>query len=159
MQESISRYTKISLRKKCPYSELFWSECGKMRTRITPNTDTFHAMNFTEFGGYNLFPLILIFISSGSNFLGDLKITSSVFSTLTEILFALNQLSKCFLSRLTSLLRFFTHLLVLKRCISSAKWCTLPYGDHYKLKKEVVLSQNLVVHNNQLALNQNHTHW
>ena len=78
-------------------------------------------MNFTEFGGYNLFPLILIFISSGSNFLGDLKITSSVFSTLTEILFALNQLSKCFLSQLTSLLRFFTHLLVLKRCMSSAK--------------------------------------
>ena len=54
----------ISLRKKCPYSELFWSyfpafglnteryrvslriqsECGKIRTRITPNTDTFHAV-------------------------------------------------------------------------------------------------------------------
>ena len=53
---------------KCPYSELFWSafsrirteygkihskygvslriqsECGKMRTRITPNTDTFCPM-------------------------------------------------------------------------------------------------------------------
>ena len=51
----------ISLCKKCPYSELFWSafsrirteygeilriqsECGKIRTRITPNTDTFHAV-------------------------------------------------------------------------------------------------------------------
>ena len=51
-----------SLRKKCPYSELFWSvfsriwteyeaslriqcECGKIRTRITPNTDTFHAVD------------------------------------------------------------------------------------------------------------------
>ena len=40
-----------SLRKKCPYSEFFWSvfsriqsECGKVRTRITPNTDTFHAV-------------------------------------------------------------------------------------------------------------------
>ena len=35
---------------KCPYSELFWSaffrirtECRKIRTRITPNTNTFHA--------------------------------------------------------------------------------------------------------------------
>ena len=45
-----------SLRKKCPYLELFWStfsriwteygesEWGKMRTRITPNTDTFHVV-------------------------------------------------------------------------------------------------------------------
>ena len=24
--------------------ELFWSECGKMRTRITPNTDIFYAV-------------------------------------------------------------------------------------------------------------------
>ena len=63
------------LRKKCSYSELFWSvfsrirsysgqyfpvfglnaerygvslriqsECGKTRTKITPNTDTFHAV-------------------------------------------------------------------------------------------------------------------
>ena len=59
-----------TLSKKCPYSELFWSafssipteygemrsisryrvshriqsKCGKMRTRITPNTDTFYAV-------------------------------------------------------------------------------------------------------------------
>ena len=33
-----------TLRKKCPHSELFWSEYGKMRTRITPNMDTFHAV-------------------------------------------------------------------------------------------------------------------
>ena len=50
--------TNISLRKKCPYLELFrsafsrirteygeilriQSECGEMRTRITPNLDTF----------------------------------------------------------------------------------------------------------------------
>ena len=52
-----------ALHKKCPYLELFWSvfsriglnterygvsfriqsECGKIQTRITPNTDTFHA--------------------------------------------------------------------------------------------------------------------
>ena len=49
------------LRKKCPYSELFWpvfsriwteyhiqSECGKIRTRITPNTDTFHTVANAE---------------------------------------------------------------------------------------------------------------
>ena len=36
-----------SLREKCPYSELFWSvfsRIPKMRTRITPNTDTFYAV-------------------------------------------------------------------------------------------------------------------
>ena len=57
--------SKESLREKCPYSELFWSvfsrirteygeilsllipsECEKTRTKKTPNTDTFHAMNY-----------------------------------------------------------------------------------------------------------------
>ena len=33
--------SKRSLREKCPYSD---SECGKIRTRITPNTDTFYAV-------------------------------------------------------------------------------------------------------------------
>ena len=28
----------------CPYSELVWSECGKIRTRTTPNTDISHAV-------------------------------------------------------------------------------------------------------------------
>ena len=37
-----------SLRKKCPYSELFWSVFSRIRTRITPNTDTFHAANVTD---------------------------------------------------------------------------------------------------------------
>ena len=32
-----------SLRKKCSYSELFWSAFSRIRTRITPNTDTFQA--------------------------------------------------------------------------------------------------------------------
>ena len=43
-----SKNLDLSLRKKCPYSELFWSvisrirtEYGEMRTRINPNTDTF----------------------------------------------------------------------------------------------------------------------
>ena len=60
-KRALSDICLIRLRKKCPYSELFWSafsrlrteygvslriqsECGKMRTRITPNTDTFHAV-------------------------------------------------------------------------------------------------------------------
>ena len=30
-----------ALREKCPYSELFWSKCGKMRTRRIPDTDNF----------------------------------------------------------------------------------------------------------------------
>ena len=44
----ISSLTSNStLRKKCPYLELFWSEGGKMWIRTTPNTDTFHAeLNF-----------------------------------------------------------------------------------------------------------------
>ena len=36
----------LSLREKCPYSELFCSGCGIMRTRITSNTDTFHAVYY-----------------------------------------------------------------------------------------------------------------
>ena len=57
-----------SLRKKCPYLELFWffssrirTEYGEIRTRITPNTDTFHAVidskNFLE-------PVLHLLISS-----------------------------------------------------------------------------------------------
>ena len=34
-----------SLRKKFPYSELFWSKCGKIRTSITPNMDTFYTVD------------------------------------------------------------------------------------------------------------------
>ena len=60
------RETNLPLREKCPYSELFWSvfpriwnnierygislriqsECGKIRTRITRNTNTFYAVLF-----------------------------------------------------------------------------------------------------------------
>ena len=56
---------KLGKGEKCPYSELFWSvfsriwtviqrdteylsriqsKCGKIRTRITPNTDAFYAL-------------------------------------------------------------------------------------------------------------------
>ena len=31
-------------RKNCPYFPSIQSECGKIRTRITPNTDTFHVV-------------------------------------------------------------------------------------------------------------------
>ena len=51
-----SLHTVFSLRKKCLYSELFWSaffphfsafglNIRKIRTRITPNTTTFYAVN------------------------------------------------------------------------------------------------------------------
>ena len=33
-----------SLRKMCPYSELLWSAFSHIRTRITPDTDIFHAV-------------------------------------------------------------------------------------------------------------------
>ena len=55
-----------SLREKCPYSKLFWSvfsriqsECGKMRTKITPNTDTFYAVIICL--GVGLFPTLYPF--------------------------------------------------------------------------------------------------
>ena len=45
---------QVTLREKCPYSELVWpafscirTEYGKMWTRITPNTDTFYAVFIT----------------------------------------------------------------------------------------------------------------
>ena len=37
-----------SLHEKCPYSDLFWSEWGKIRTRKTPDTYTFQAVHYTE---------------------------------------------------------------------------------------------------------------
>ena len=33
-----------SLSETCRYSEFFWSQCMKIRTRETPNTDTFYAV-------------------------------------------------------------------------------------------------------------------
>ena len=33
----------IALHKRSPYSQIFWSECWKIWTRKTPNTDIFHA--------------------------------------------------------------------------------------------------------------------
>ena len=41
-----SIFKNASLREKCPYLPLLWSECEKTWTRITPNTDTFYAVRF-----------------------------------------------------------------------------------------------------------------
>ena len=35
----------LTLREKCPYSELFWSAFSRIRTRTTSNTDTFYAVS------------------------------------------------------------------------------------------------------------------
>ena len=67
----LNKYTKypipkIKMREKCPYSKLIWyvfhrfqieygeirsilqSECGRIRTRITPNRDTFYAVSVSQ---------------------------------------------------------------------------------------------------------------
>ena len=40
--------TTFSLRKKCPYLELFLSEFSRIRTRITRNKDIFYAVFYKE---------------------------------------------------------------------------------------------------------------
>ena len=72
----------ISLHEKCPYSKLLWSvfsrlwteygvsvriqsECEKMRTRITPNKDTFYAVYYCLVNSKNFFvPKWQCFLSS-----------------------------------------------------------------------------------------------
>ena len=69
-----------TLRKKCLYLELFWfvfsriwteterysaslriqSQCGKIQTRITPNTNTFYAVQY--FAIFHLFYNIYVFL-------------------------------------------------------------------------------------------------
>ena len=39
----------LLLCEKCPYSELFWSVLFRIRTRITPNVDTFYTMSIWEY--------------------------------------------------------------------------------------------------------------
>ena len=75
--------------------------------------------------GYSLLPHNFIFKSPSSFFCLDLKITISVFFTLSEILFAFNQLTRCFKSALTCLFSFLIELLRHNRLVSSAKWSTL----------------------------------
>ena len=50
MQDFLQLFRRKSIKiKKCPYSEFFWSECGEIRTRNTPNTDTFHACYILQY--------------------------------------------------------------------------------------------------------------
>ena len=42
-----SKGQNLSLPKKSPYSELFWAAFSRIRTRMTPNMDSFHAV-FTK---------------------------------------------------------------------------------------------------------------
>ena len=37
-----------TLREKNPYSKFFWCECGKIRTKKTPNMDTFDAVEYSN---------------------------------------------------------------------------------------------------------------
>ena len=77
-----------TLREKCPYSELFWSafpacglnteryfvslriqsECGKMQTRITPNTDTFYAVLFIWSHTFKQYNTLLLNYSTNYNY-------------------------------------------------------------------------------------------
>ena len=75
----------FKLHKKCPYAEFFWSvfscirtengetrrissDVGRMRTRKTPNMDTFYAVSLTSTNvDFDIFSLILVTILSWSN--------------------------------------------------------------------------------------------
>ena len=46
--ENTLQKKKLTLPEKGPYSKFFWSECREMRTRETPNTDTFYAVQFSK---------------------------------------------------------------------------------------------------------------
>ena len=75
---------------------------------------------------YSLLPYNFIVKSPSNFFCLDLKITISVFVfKLSKILFAFNQLTRCFKSALTSLFSFLIGLLKYKRLVLSAKWWTL----------------------------------
>ena len=72
--------------------------------------------------GYSLLPHNFIFKSPSSFFCLYLKIIISVFFTLSDILFAFNQLSRCFKSALTNLFSFLIESLRHNRLVSSTKW-------------------------------------
>ena len=75
--------------------------------------------------GKSLLQVNFNFILPSNCFCLDLKITSSVFLTLSEILLALSQYNRFFKSILTSLLSFLIDLPKYNKLVSSAKWCTL----------------------------------
>ena len=76
-------FSYYSLREKCPYWKLFWSafsrirtvygeisqtECGKIRTRTTPNTGTFYAVTGKEFHQWIFVNSQYFFAYFGENF-------------------------------------------------------------------------------------------
>ena len=67
--------------------------------------------------GYSLLLLILFLNHLQIFFCLDLKITISVFLMLSEILFAFNQLTRCFKSALTCLFSFLIELLRHNQCL------------------------------------------
>ena len=77
---------------------------------------------FTLSVEYSLLPLNFIFKSPSNFFCLDLKITISFFLTLSEILFAFNQLTRRFKSAFTSLFSFLIELPRHNRLAPSAKW-------------------------------------
>ena len=81
----------------------------------------FTSRYLTLLVGYSLLPHNLIYKSPSSFFCLDLKITISVFFTLSGTLFEFNQLTRCFRSALTSFFSFLIELLKHKRLVSSAK--------------------------------------
>ena len=61
---------KITLREKCQYLELFWSVFSRIRTRVTPNTDTFYAVQaIRKLGGINFRCIWSLSCSSDLNLL------------------------------------------------------------------------------------------
>ena len=66
--ESCQVFKKEPLREKCPYSEIYSrnvrveAECGKIRTRKTPNTDTLCTVNFTRIQLMVIIMVIIIII-------------------------------------------------------------------------------------------------
>ena len=100
---------------------------GKIINMILPTKVfiNFHSQVFNTFSRIWSFTTLFYFKSLLNFFCLDLKITISVFFTLSEILFAFNQLSRCFRSALTSLFSFLIEFLRHNRLVSSANWWTL----------------------------------
>ena len=123
---SIQQYRNHSLRKKCPYLELFWSVFSRIRTEygeilrisaysvwmreITPNMDTFYAIIVTLVSrilldvGYRI-PSIIFFAHAMFYWFFALAMTLIVILVLFWITlsiikftstFALNMIYKCF---------------------------------------------------------------
>ena len=75
----------VSLGENCPYSEFSWSECGKIRTRKIPNTNTFHTVYYSK-SFYTVLSVlgnleeIWSYYVSGFSFENNYKLLKSVIS-------------------------------------------------------------------------------